>query len=306
MTWKNLTAFNNWLLEQWRLSLGYSTPSISLGCSDLKVKGTSLILHPEAREIKQRELIFSLQEEGINFEEVPRSKNKLGSELGGFKFQPSVADFKIVRGQQNYLLDNLFGIKLRNKEGHTDRLDIYNGGAESYYLEYPGTPKLMRKYQIRTLSRMKKLSEKGERLQSYNLFERSIRSVSFFILGLNQVFPTWYKDKSPQELDKLWKMYSAIASNLRNSEMKIRRVYIPKANGKVRGLGVQSPAWRIITSLQARYIVMCYGHLLPKSNHAYQPTKGTLSCMRETLRNVDKANIWETDLRAFFPSLWLN
>lgn len=59
-------------------------------------------------------------------------------------------------------------------------------------------------------------------------------SVSFRISCLLKLYPTWYKTESLWFIKKLLKKYN----NLDFSAFSFKKMIIPKANGKLRSLGV--------------------------------------------------------------------
>jgi hypothetical protein len=67
---------------------------------------------------------------------------------------------------------------------------------------------------------------------------------------------------------------------------------------------VPSPVWRVVLCLLTFFLVTAYAHLIPASQHAYQPGKGTLSAWEEILRSVrHRRFIWEFDIKGFFDNV---
>lgn len=66
-------------------------------------------------------------------------------------------------------------------------------------------------------------------------------STSFKLSCIRKVFPTWYKDLS---LNSMYRILKDL-NNLNFKKFLYKRKNIPKANGKIRSLGVPTPAWRI-------------------------------------------------------------
>jgi group II intron reverse transcriptase/maturase len=100
--------------------------------------------------------------------------------------------------------------------------------------------------------------------------------------------------------------FETMSKSLRKEEFRprpARRTYIPKANGKMRPLGISSPRDKIVQ--QAMRMVM--EHILePKfldCSHGFRPEKGCHTALK-TVRSW-KGAIWfiEGDIKAFFDSI---
>lgn len=66
-------------------------------------------------------------------------------------------------------------------------------------------------------------------------------SISFRISCLIKVYPTWYKTEKLIFVQKILKNYN----KLDFSAFNYKQLIIPKANGKLRSLGIPKPAWRL-------------------------------------------------------------
>lgn len=82
---------------------------------------------------------------------------------------------------------------------------------------------------------------------------------------------------------------------------------IPKANGKMRSLGVPSAAWRLYLAGLNQILLVWLSSFQHKNQHGFIPKRGTDSAWKHIYEKVlSSRNIYEFDLKEFFDRVNLD
>jgi hypothetical protein len=218
-----------------------------------------------------------------------RDKTNQGILESPFKYLPDCSEFSISLGT---LDPHLLSLGLLKKTA--PKISI-KGGLTSH----------MNRYLEHQVRRLLRCVQTGNSKLFWRIAQAMMkRSNTLRVSAFHRVAFNWHRIYPLSQIYAWNRKVSNIINNgLDNIESK--RVYINKPNGGVRPLGVPAMEWRILLHMYNLFLTMWIQPHLSKSQHGFQPHKGTLTAWKAFFRDrlFEKAYIHEYDFKGFFDNI---
>lgn len=179
-----------------------------------------------------------------------------------------------------------FGIKKVMRDGKPSFILGENGGTNRYLK--------------RQMKRLEKLSQGNKPVRFWKLARHLLMSSKALrMVALRNVRPHWYKSVSQDKVRDWLRELNGICYRPRET-FEISRTAIPKDDGTKRYINDPGVPWRMYLWMWNFMLHFFLKDKINPSQHGHRPGRGSVTCWREILDNVNKYKyIYEFDYKKF-------
>jgi len=163
------------------------------------------------------------------------------------------------------------------------------------------TNKKWNKYLCRQYNRMERARNIGNGVLYWAIALSLLKhSKSFRMVLIRKNLRNWYYGRSVRSLHKINYEYNKI-TKLGKIDVKSKRFYVLKENGKQRPIGAPDVGWKLVTSGMNFFLLNWVEPLWLDRQHGYRPGRGIWSAWQKLLERIrSEDQIFEFDLTKFF------